>query len=322
MNVFSFLECRSGNVCVLGSSSSSRWRATFLCATVVCGYEHEISPLCGTFLAFKPQRGLLLPDWLGGQSGIVRFMSNSVNKDQFLFSPQQLKEMNVDQPTPLIDGLLPSRDVTVFSGPTGIGKSFMTLDWAIHLAGGMDWNGFTVEKPHTVVYVVGQGWNSFGQRIEAWEKEHNEEVSDRLCFIDGDTWPTNMSVDSLKDYSQRYLSDIDPDLIIFDPFSILISFGVVDDDLETARAFLRARHLLNELDTSILFVHHDDSLLRYADTVITANELNYPGDFYISTKFEDGGRSPIMKPQCVKGFCISPFGMLTKFDEASEEWGF
>lgn len=233
-----------------------------------------------------------------------------------------MKETSVDQPTPLIDGFLPSKAVTVFSGPTGIGKSFMALDWAIHLAGGTDWNGFTVEKPHTVAYVVGQGWNSFGQRIEAWEKEHNEEVSERLCFINGDTWPTNMSVDRLKDYVQRRLSDIDPDLIIFDPFSTLLSFGAVDDDLETARVFSRARHLVNELDTSVLFVHHDDSLLKYADTVITANELDGSSGFYISTKFEDGGRSPIMKPQCVKDFRISPSGTLVKFDKASEEYYF
>lgn len=64
----------------------------------------------------------------------------------------------------LIDGLIPARGLVVPYGPPKAGKTFIVLNWALHIAAGLEWNGKAVRKG-AVVYVVGEGIGGFSTRL-------------------------------------------------------------------------------------------------------------------------------------------------------------
>ena len=252
-------------------------------------------------------------------------------KAPFSFSPEEMKEMSQERPAPLIDGLLPSEVVSIFAGTPGIGKTFVALDWAIHIAGGIDWNEFIVQEPHDVVYIVGEGWSSIGDRIQQWEEKYGEEVSDRLHFVDGSAEHIDMSVESMEEYLRVKLKDLNPDLIIFDTFSMLAGIKSENDNAEVAKVFSRAHRMMRELNSTVMFIHHLNkdgrqirgatSFLGNVDTAITANREKNTDWFYLSTKSEDGGKQRDMKPQRIDGFHIGSPGVLLKYtkDEMVEK---
>lgn len=78
---------------------------------------------------------------------------------------------SLPEPEWLVDGICPANSVTTLYGPSGIGKSFLILDWALCIAAGISWHGRPV-KEGTVVYVVAEGLDGFYQRVEAWLHNH------------------------------------------------------------------------------------------------------------------------------------------------------
>jgi len=71
----------------------------------------------------------------------------------------------------LIKGLLPSHGLAVVYGPPGCGKSFVTLDAALHVAVGRSWAGCKV-KAGGVVYIASEGGAGFRKRVAAARREH------------------------------------------------------------------------------------------------------------------------------------------------------
>ena len=83
----------------------------------------------------------------------------------------------------LIKGLIPKNALTVIWGPPSCGKSFMTLDAAIHIAINRDYQGRrTVQGP--VVYISGEGGKQIHNRVEAWRRHNAEGEIDipLLCY--------------------------------------------------------------------------------------------------------------------------------------------
>ena len=83
------------------------------------------------------------------------------------------------QPAPLkwlVKHWLQADALVMVHGPSGGGKTFVVLDWVLHLASGMtDWHGHKV-KPCDVVYLAGEGHQGLRGRIAAW-KHHNNATS-------------------------------------------------------------------------------------------------------------------------------------------------
>ena len=48
---------------------------------------------------------------------------------------------NLEPPAFLIDSLLPAGGLSVLFGPSGVGKSFLALDWALCVSTGLAWYG-------------------------------------------------------------------------------------------------------------------------------------------------------------------------------------
>lgn len=71
----------------------------------------------------------------------------------------------------LIKHLLPAVGLAVLYGHPGSGKSFLALDWALHIALGWDWQGRKV-KQGLVIYVAAEGLSGLRNRIEAFRRHH------------------------------------------------------------------------------------------------------------------------------------------------------
>jgi len=83
----------------------------------------------------------------------------------------------------IVRGLLPATGLAALYGPSGSGKSFLTLDLAAAVAGGMsEWFGKRVTHC-PVTYCVLEGEAGMGKRIKAWEQHHGLPLPRRLRFV-------------------------------------------------------------------------------------------------------------------------------------------
>jgi len=73
----------------------------------------------------------------------------------------------------LIEHWLTVGGVGTLYGSWGSGKSFLALDWALHVADGLPWLGDCSVRQGPVVYVVGEGVTGFKLRVAAWRKAHH-----------------------------------------------------------------------------------------------------------------------------------------------------
>ena len=73
----------------------------------------------------------------------------------------------------LVKGIFPKQGIGAIFGPSGSGKSFLTLDLALRLAAGEDWFGRKT-RGCPVTYVMLEGEAGLRNRIEAWEQANGK----------------------------------------------------------------------------------------------------------------------------------------------------
>ncbi len=70
-------------------------------------------------------------------------------------------------PTWLLEKICTTGALVGVYGPSGHGKSFLALDWALSIAAGKKWQGRSVQQG-MVVYVAAEGGQSISKRVKAW----------------------------------------------------------------------------------------------------------------------------------------------------------
>lgn len=71
----------------------------------------------------------------------------------------------------LVKHLLPAIGIAVLYGHPGSGKTFLALDWSLHVALGWEWHGRKV-KQGLVVYICAEGVSGLRNRVEAFKRHH------------------------------------------------------------------------------------------------------------------------------------------------------
>jgi hypothetical protein len=82
----------------------------------------------------------------------------------------------------LISSLIPKDTVGLLFGPSGEGKTFVALDWALNIASGKDIAGHSTRKG-LVIYLAGEGRCGLEQRVRAWEIQNGSNSEDLSRFI-------------------------------------------------------------------------------------------------------------------------------------------
>lgn len=84
-------------------------------------------------------------------------------------------------PRPLIRGILDLESASWLIGKPGSYKSFLAIDWAGHVALGMDWHGCRIHQGK-VVYLVAEGSRGIVKRKKAFEAKYGS-LGDRVLFL-------------------------------------------------------------------------------------------------------------------------------------------
>ncbi|WP_167759712.1 AAA family ATPase [Massilia horti] len=185
-------------------------------------YHDSLRNLAGSFIASGMQPGAVVSSlrglmhssrgrhddrWKARMSEIPKLVDSAVKK----FSPEVVDHSRLLRPTAnaandsepttrfkvltaeqmaqaefikwTIRGLLPQIGLAALFGPSGSGKSFLTLDLSVSIASGVpEWYGMRVTQC-PVTYCVLEGEGGMGKRVVAWEKYRGQKMPDTLRFI-------------------------------------------------------------------------------------------------------------------------------------------
>jgi hypothetical protein len=87
----------------------------------------------------------------------------------------------IPEPEPLVDGLLYLDSLAMMYGPSGVGKSFVGVDIAMHVASDRQWWHSCKVATAPVLYVAAEGGSGMKLRTNAWRRRHN--LTDAVTWI-------------------------------------------------------------------------------------------------------------------------------------------
>lgn len=154
----------------------------------------------------------------------------------------------------LIQDVLPAQGIAVLYGEPGHGKSFLAIDWALHVAAGLPWAAKQVKRG-PVVYVVAEGSRGMKNRMKAWRVTHPEaDVEQALVVLE----PMMLHDPPAR---KRFISGIaslnlNPSLIILDTLA-QNAVGMDENSAQDMGQWLYGARLLQEkFGSTVLIVHH------------------------------------------------------------------
>lgn len=158
----------------------------------------------------------------------------------------------------VIKGLLPECSLASICGPSGSYKSFLALDWACHIASGMDWDGHKVNQG-SALYVAAEGGYGVTQRVRAWELQHQINAIEGLARLSVPVSPADSNhVDAVLDYCHENESKTDHGvkLIILDTLARCYG-GHDENSSKDMGGFIVGCDTIKQLTgASVLVIHH------------------------------------------------------------------
>jgi hypothetical protein len=186
------------------------------------------------------------------------------NLSKQLFSILTLDQIaNLPPPKFLIDRHVPERSVGFLYGDPGTGKSFIALDWALHIAYGAEkWHGDPIDGTDDgmVIYLAGEGASGMRTRASAWKQRHGHThdsenfglLGGTVNFMSKDDGPK--LVRSLERHAERFGRPIR--MIVVDTVSRAMP-GADENSQKEMTLFVRACDLLrDEFGCAVVGVHH------------------------------------------------------------------
>jgi hypothetical protein len=153
-----------------------------------------------------------------------------------------------------IAGILQERTVSLIYGDAGVGKTFITLDLALHLAIGIDWKGRAVRSAMNVLYIYGEGDAGLRDRIGAWQQhyKYSDQALDNAYFV---PFPVQAAQENaILCATIEQIGEVG--LVVFDTFS-MCSSGVNENDNTAVAEWMNAAHALkNRYGCMVIIVHH------------------------------------------------------------------
>jgi len=187
----------------------------------------------------------------------------------------------------LIKGWLPQEALTMIHAKPGVGKSFVALDWALHICCGLPTWFDCVVSPGPVVYLAGEGHFGLRKRLKAWSQYYkqpsltNMVVSSSACLLDT---PEGLlyALEAIRKLKTK------PVLIIIDTLH-QFSSGNINDWQDATKITDACNKLRLEFGATILLIHHTGHSDLAKMRGMGSQALNAPLDVNINlTKDESG----------------------------------
>ena len=160
------------------------------------------------------------------------------------------------QPSPiswLVKRWIQSQALVMVHGPSGGGKTFVLLDWCLHMASGReDWGGHKV-RPGNVVYLAGEGHHGLRGRVAAWK--HHHQAGKLAMWLSKDGCDLNTPTGYLKVVEQVRMLQDRPSVIVVDTLHRFLAGD--ENSAQDAKTMLDACNaLMQEFNCSVILVHH------------------------------------------------------------------
>ena len=160
------------------------------------------------------------------------------------------------QPAPLkwlIRDWIQANALIMIHGPSGGGKTFITLDWILRIASTItQWNNKNV-KNGPVVYLAGEGHHGLKGRIAGWKHHHNVQHLEMWISPEGVDLNTPEGYNKVAE-AIRALG-VRPSLIAVDTMHRHLLGD--ENSAQDAKTMLDAcARLMKEFDCSVILVHH------------------------------------------------------------------
>lgn len=162
--------------------------------------------------------------------------------------------MDLPDPEWLIEGILPLGVAAEIYGPPGSKKTFTTLDWSLHVASGISWQGRKV-RSGLVVYVAAEGVLGCKARTKAWTQHNGIGPRESICWV-REAVPLN-SASAVDDFSTQVREYADtPVLIVFDTLSRCNAGADENSSRDMSRIVDAVDRIRDAFDCTVLLVHH------------------------------------------------------------------
>lgn len=174
--------------------------------------------------------------------------------------PQFADEMSIDVTVPdLVKGVLPAAATACLYGPSGIGKTFLALDLAHSISLGKPFGGHPVCQG-AVLYVALEGQSTVARRFLAARQQHGNpgrmvarlNASGGLGLLTDGAILANKIIAAAQEQSR--VTGTSVRLVIIDTLAQALA-GENDASVMSATAG-HARRIAEELEATVLFVHH------------------------------------------------------------------
>jgi KaiC/GvpD/RAD55 family RecA-like ATPase len=161
-----------------------------------------------------------------------------------------------EQPAPiswLVKHWIQDQALVMVHGPSGGGKTFVTLDWMLHIASGKaSWFGHKV-KAGNMVYLAGEGHHGLRSRIAAWK--HHNSVTSLNMWVSKSGVDLNTAEGYLKVLEAVRALKIKPSVITVDTLHRCMAGD--ENSSQDAKTMLDAcAALMQEFDCTVILVHH------------------------------------------------------------------
>ncbi|MFC8517496.1 AAA family ATPase [Streptomyces sp. NPDC057257] len=156
----------------------------------------------------------------------------------------------IEDPEPLIDGVLTLDTLSRINGEPASGKSLVALDWAGCVGTGIPWRGHEVRQA-PVVYIIAEGVKGFKKRKKAWELHHRRKMTGVLFLpeplqVNGPEWATYTEV--CKRLGARF--------IVLDTQRRVTTGVKENDNTEFGEVVERLENLRRATGACVKLVHH------------------------------------------------------------------
>jgi KaiC/GvpD/RAD55 family RecA-like ATPase len=187
----------------------------------------------------------------------------------------------------LLPGEIPEYGLVLVYGPSGVGKSFFTLDYALRLA-----------EDISVVYIASEGEAGYTIRVAAWARHHQRDIDRYNLYF-------YMNIVALLDDRERaafvkLISPIHPKLIIVDTLAHAMLPGNENDTRDMGLFLKASKKIQRELGCAIVMVHHTS---KHSEDERGSSVLRGSCDMMIRLTEED----QVIAVTCTKSKDTQPF---------------
>ncbi len=157
------------------------------------------------------------------------------------------------QMEPLISDVLFKDSLALLYSPTGSGKSFVVLDWAMSIAAGINWHGYETE-PGMVAYIAAEGAKGMRLRVPAWIERRGVSPGQYIRFLPRPVEILNpQNVEFL--IGQLLAMPEKPSLVVIDTFSWCFD-GEENSNSDMAKYTKAIAQIRDATGACVLTIHH------------------------------------------------------------------